>query len=89
LKRIIWITTITQTEWDDLNHAVAKYKRKVEEFDFDERESRAVSKGIYPLLGALTITLSDTGEAKTYKTGHGSAWLVEFDDDLKVGLFRP
>ena len=83
------MTTIAQDEWDDLNSMLAKYKRKLEEFDFAEMESRAVSKGIYPVLGTLTITLADTGEAKTYKTGHGSAWVVELDDDLKAGLFRP
>ena len=82
------MTIIDRTEWEDLDHTLAKYKRNRDEFDFAEIESRPLSAGIEPRLGTLTITLSDTGEAKTYKTGHGSAWVVEFDDDLKAGLFK-
>ena len=67
------MSNIDSSEWEDLDHTLAKYKRTREEFDFAEIVSRPINTGIDPLLGTLTITLSDTGEAKTYKTGHGSA----------------
>jgi hypothetical protein len=82
------LTTITQSEWDDLYQTLAKYKRTRKEFDFDEKVSKLIHTGVNPELGKLTIRLSATDEAKTYNTGHGSAWVVEFDDDLKAGPFK-
>lgn len=67
---------------------MAKYKRTREEFDFDEKVSKPLHTGISPELGKLTVTLNATDEARTYNTGYGSAWVVEFDDDLKAGLFK-
>lgn len=40
-----------------------------------------------PVTGTVTVNRESTGEAKTYRAGHGSIWVAEFEQDLKAGLF--
>jgi hypothetical protein len=40
-----------------------------------------------PVTGTVTVTRESSGVAKTYRAGHVSIWVAEFDQDLKAGLF--
>ena len=44
----------------------------------------------FAIIGTVTVTRNSTGAAMTYRAGHGSSWVVDFELGLKTGQFgRP
>jgi hypothetical protein len=42
---------------------------------------------VYPLQGHVTIVRKSTLKEREYRIGHGTAWTVAFEKDLKQGAF--
>lgn len=42
----------------------------------------------YPVRGVVTVRHKKTGAGRDYVCGHGHAWVVEFERDLKAGFYR-
>ena len=82
------VTNITDTEWEDFENALKKYRRKGVEFYVEEsvHPAQPVTGGY--IRGTVTVTHKPTAFNKTYKAGTGSSWVVEFDDDLAGGLYK-
>jgi hypothetical protein len=43
---------------------------------------------LYNVHEKITVTCLTTGAHRSYAAGNGSAWIVDFEDDLKAGQFR-
>jgi hypothetical protein len=69
----------------DFMSACKKYHRGREEF-----ELRDISERIDPnnfVRREITVVKLSNGIHKKYESGHATAWLVEFENDLKQGYF--
>jgi hypothetical protein len=82
------IPHVHPSELDDFEQELRREGRSIEEFDVSATPQRLAdqSGGISAYSGTVTVRNRTTGTERTYRTGHGSRWLAEFADDLKVGL---
>jgi hypothetical protein len=58
--------------------------------DFKINDNNLIQWGtqsVQPLKNITTITRLSTKKSKTYKSEYSSAWLVDFENDLKNGVF--
>jgi hypothetical protein len=83
------ISNLHPSEVDDFKTELKRQHRSLDEFDLSatplrlDNQSGAISAN----RGTVTIKLCETGVERTYATGHGSTWVVQFSDDLKAGRF--
>ncbi|CAM2976751.1 Uncharacterised protein [Legionella steigerwaltii] len=59
--------------------------------DFKINDTNLIQWGtlsVTPLKDVTTITRLATQKSKTYKSDYSSAWLVDFENDLKSGFFN-
>lgn len=77
---------ISESEMQDFEAAISGAGFETSDFNAvaveDERSPEP-----QPVTGTVTVNRQSTGEAQTYRAGHGSIWVAEFDEDLKAGLF--
>ncbi len=78
---------IGKGEIEDFEDTIKSLGRKKEEFELSESQDPIPTAGVHPLTGIVTIKNKITGSTKTYRCGHGSHWVVDFEDDLKKGVF--
>jgi hypothetical protein len=76
---------VTQSELDDFHQAIRKQQRGVDEFELIEARHPALTKELYTVSGSVTVKAKLSGRERTYLTGHGTAWVTEFYDDLAAG----
>jgi hypothetical protein len=82
------IRNLHRGEVEDFEAALKEHGRRVEEFDLSAMPSELDSlPGISALRGSVMIQHRKTGVQKTYNTGHGTSWVVDFSDDLRAGFF--
>jgi hypothetical protein len=65
------------------------HRHRVDEGDFllQETATTDVVDEVYPLQGYVTVVRVSTLKEREYRIGHGTAWTVEFEKDLKRGAF--
>jgi hypothetical protein len=81
------ISNLHPSEVEDFDNELRRRGRSRVEFDVSATPQRlADQSGISTYSGTVTIRNRKTGTERAYRTGHGSQWVVEFADDLRVGL---
>ncbi len=78
---------IEKDEIEDFEDALKSLDLKKEEFELSLSQDPIPTASVYPLTGIVTIKNKITGATKQYRCGHGSHWVVNFEDDLKRGVF--
>jgi hypothetical protein len=84
------IKFLRSSELDDLKSELKRHHRSLDEFEVSATPQRLDDESgpMAPNRGAVTITLLRKPEAKrTYATGHASAWVAQFSDDVRNGVF--
>jgi hypothetical protein len=83
------ISNLHSSEVDDLKTELKSHHRSLDEFEVSATPQRLDDEtgNISANRGTVTIKLRKTGAKRTYETGHASAWVVQFADDLKSGAF--
>lgn len=76
--------TINEDELADFRNICSDSGYSADEFKFNEHSVTLPDK-VGPLYGKVTI--SRNGKSKTYKTGNGSSWPADFDEDLRNKFF--
>lgn len=76
---------VEKSELEDFCQVIRKHRRNVDEFELFETPDPPLSKELDAVKGSVTIKSKLSGRARTYRTGHGTAWVVEFDGDLAGG----
>jgi len=82
------MTMIDSTEFEDYKAILRKHGYSEEDFELSEIENSTEVWGIQPVTGKVIITNIKSGIEKTYKAGHESQWVIDFEDDLKSNVFK-
>lgn len=65
------------------------HRQRLDESDFllQETATTDIVDDVYPLQGYVAVIRTSTLKERDYRVGHGTAWTVEFEKDLKRGAF--
>jgi hypothetical protein len=84
----IAIRNVHRGQVEDLETVLKRHGRCIEAFEIAATPSEPDSlSGISAFRGTVTIKQRELGVQKPYNTGHGSSWVVEFENDLHAGFF--
>ena len=77
---------ITEDELKDFDSILKKNGKSRDDYELKEESDPRPNTDIYPITGKLNIKNKETGQLGTYKTGHRTSWVVQFEEDLNKGL---
>jgi hypothetical protein len=77
--------SISKTEIEDCESTCRRHGLDFSEFSLREHDVTEPEEGVYYISGQ--ITFSRNGASRTYKTGNGTSWPVNFDVDVQNGFF--
>lgn len=75
-----------KSEIEDFRTIVAGAGFPVDDFDLKEIEDAPVSS-VFFVKGKVTICRKSTGGSRQYSAGHATAWLADFERDLRGHIF--
>ena len=78
---------IEMSELTDFKAVLAKHGLSERDFALSSREDPLPVGEVSPVSGSVTVKYEKTGAERTYMAGHGTAWVVEFENDLNAGQF--
>jgi hypothetical protein len=78
---------IDQSELEDVKSILIENKFTYDDFEFSWQEDSLPVGGIASIRGKAIVKNSKTGVERSYEAGHGTAWVVKFEKDLKAGKF--
>jgi len=78
---------VSVSEKEDFDNALKEHGHASEDFALSQSEDPYPAQGIGPLTGEVTVRNNKTGVARTYAAGHGTAWVVAFEEELRAGVF--
>ncbi len=78
---------ISFSEKEDFDSVLTKYGYTSDDFSLSPREDPYPAEGIGALTGEVIVRSSKSSIDRTYATGHGTAWVVAFEEDLRTGGF--
>ncbi len=78
---------ITDSEMEDFDATILQAGFEVDDFHVVDVEDERTAKGPHPITGTVTLHRISTDEFITYRTGHLSTWVTEFEIDLHEGKF--
>ncbi len=78
---------ISDSEMDDIDAAILQAGFEVHDFNVIDQEDEPTAKEQHPITGTLTVHRISTDEFITYRAGHLSTWVTEFEIDLYEGKF--
>jgi hypothetical protein len=81
------MSVIAPDEKADFVAVLQRHRLAESDFAIQETDMTEAVDEVYPLHGYVTIIRHSTLKEKGYRTGHGTAWTVEFDKDLTRGAF--
>lgn len=73
---------IDDSEWEDFETELKRYRRIHDEFEISERVYPMVGTGIQPMVSDVTVRNRRTGAERLYHAGQSSSWVAEFARDL-------
>ncbi len=82
------MSIIDPSELEDFNASLQKYGYTQDDFELSEIENPIKAGGIQPITGQVTIKNKISGVERTYKAGEQTAWVIEFDNDLRRKIFE-
>lgn len=80
------MSLLSQSEKDDFGALISSVGFKMTDFELHETEDPPQGV-IYTVQGRVSIRRKSTGAVREYRAGHMSAWLPDFDRDLRAGAF--
>ncbi|MBB4398699.1 hypothetical protein [Bradyrhizobium sp. ERR14] len=83
------IDHVHPTEAEDFENLVKQAKRSLDDFEISATPEQPVTREanvISPVSGSITIKSKRTGQARSYRTGHMSSWVIQAYDDVKAGV---
>ncbi len=82
------MTITSPTEMEDFNRILAGHGYTKDDFELTDQEDPGPASGeTAPRTGHVTVKHRESGVERTYKAGYGTAWVVEFENDLKAKAF--
>jgi hypothetical protein len=87
LEARMTIANIHKSEAEDFEAELRRHKRSEDEFEIVATPQMPYSQQagvISPYGGTITIKNKKSGAERTYPTGSGSSWVVDFSADLEA-----
>ncbi len=81
------MSLITDSEMEDFHAAILQAGFEVGDFNVVKLEDEPTAKEQHPITGTVTVHRISTDEAITYRAGHLSTWVTEFEIHLHEGKF--
>lgn len=78
---------LQESERQDFWAIVAGAGISKEDFDLKEVEDKPTSTGIYATSGTVFVRRKSTGVSRQYSAGHATAWLADFEAELRGHVF--
>ncbi len=78
---------IDKTIIDDFRRIAKNNGVNADDFNISENDITQHRQGIFPLDLEVTVTHVVSRKSKLYKSGHGTNWLAEFEQDLSQGFY--
>ncbi len=75
------------SEMEDFAAAIFQPGFEVDDLNVVDLEDEPTAKEQHPITGTVTVHRISTGDSKTYRAGHGSTWVTEFEIDLHEDKF--
>jgi hypothetical protein len=82
------LSQFPQDEQDEFAAVCQKYGRAVSEFEVVDEDQYPSGGGVGPIGRQVTVALHGQSAVALYDGGHGSAWIADFENDLKAGSFN-
>lgn len=79
---------IDSTEREDFLTVLKENGLAEADFELSATTHPLPSQGIAPVRGEVTVRHTRSGVTRHYESGHGTAWVMEFERDLKAGAYR-
>lgn len=57
------------------------------DFDLKEVENKSANVGLYAITGTVVVTRISNGVSRQYSAGHATAWLLDFEAELRGHAF--
>jgi len=80
------MSVVSDSEKDDFRSLIAHAGFDVADFELHETEDSPQTV-TYAVRGRVSIKRKSTGAVREYRAGHMTAWLGDFDRDLRGGAF--
>lgn len=78
---------VPQDEQDDFGAVCQRYGRTVSEFEVVDEDQFPSGGRVGPIGRQVTVALRGRAAVAIYDGSHGSAWIADFESDLKAGSF--
>ncbi len=78
---------LDESEMQDFRSAVVNAGFSTEDFNLTEIEERPTNIGIYAITGTVIVARTSTGISRQYSAGHATAWLADFEAELRGHVF--
>lgn len=80
---------MNKTELEDFKKALSSNGHSETDFDLNETDlTNWNANAVVPLSGEVTVTRKSTQKTRTYKSGNGTHWVIDFEMELKKGIFN-
>lgn len=77
---------VSESERQDFWGTVVGAGFSEDDFDLKENEDKPTGS-IYAITGTVTVGRKSTGVSRQYSAGHATAWLEDFDAELRGRVF--
>jgi|GEM_PF-467227 len=81
------LSQFPQDEQDDFAAVCQKYGRADGEFEVVDDDQYPSGGRVGPVGRQVTVALRGRSAVALYDGGHGSAWVADFENDVKAGSF--
>ena len=81
------MSLVHKSEREDFENLARNLGYLPADFDITEAPDNPDSAVLYAVTGSIQVKRLSTGVVRQYRAGHGSAWLPQFDSDLRQRLF--
>jgi len=81
---------IHASEQEDFRRAVSRFGLDPHDFKLEESSDKGqpLAEGLFAIIGTVTVEYRPSHRTRTYTAGHGTAWTVAFESDLRAGKFE-
>ncbi|MGF6820539.1 hypothetical protein OKW33_007433 [Paraburkholderia atlantica] len=81
------MSVIAPDERADFLAVLRRHHLAESDFVLQETGATDIVDEVYPLRGSVTVVRTSSLREREYQTGHGTAWTVEFENDVIRGVF--
>jgi hypothetical protein len=78
---------IVKTEIEDFQSLVRARGGDPDDFELIVEQAPLPAGAIAPVTGKISVASKKSGAKRTYRSGHGTAWVHDFYQDLAEGKF--